>query len=237
MNINVFALLLLASTLSHAEVTQETVQADCQKITNLAAKGQQYYQRKQYTKARTVFEDQVAWSESCEVSESKMAEAYNNVALTYVHQQQYLKAQAWLKLAPKDQKSIVNLNKIKQKVQLTDQQASMKPDGEYWQYAGKSGWNVISIKKEQSKYAFNFNGLYVTPMTMYYGPNTGEFSTLLAIEHGHAHYAMAKDDEYLDCVYDFKLEASTLRVVRVSGDMCGFGHNVTAEGEYQKVKF
>jgi tetratricopeptide (TPR) repeat protein len=234
--INLLALVLLASTFAHAEVTQQTIEADCQQIQHFAAKGQALYQRKQYTNARKVFEEQVAWSESCEVSESKMAEAYNNVALTYSHQQQYLMAQAWLKLAPTDKKSIFNLNKIHKQIQRANQQTGMQPTGEYWQYAGKSLWNVISIKKAQSKYRVDFNGFYVTPMTMYYGPNMGDFSTLLDIQDGQAHYDMTTEGDGLDCVYDVQISATTLTVTQLSGNNCGFGHNVRADGSYQKVK-
>jgi hypothetical protein len=47
-----------------------------------------------------------------QLDEQKIALAYNNVALTYVHEGNYLKARAWLSILPNDKKSIFNLGKI-----------------------------------------------------------------------------------------------------------------------------
>ena len=74
-------------------------------------------------------------------------------------------------------------------------------------------------------------------MTMYYGPNMGEFSAALDIKNGLAHYSMAEDNDYTDCVYDFVIKDNTLKVNHTSGHSCGFGHNVYADGIYNKVEF
>ncbi|MFB8830877.1 hypothetical protein ACE0DR_19560 [Azotobacter sp. CWF10] len=47
---------------------------------------------------------------------------------------------------------------------------------------------------------------------------------------------MAEDGEGdLDCVYDFSAGKDALEVIRLSGNWCSFGHNVSAEGKYVKV--
>jgi tetratricopeptide (TPR) repeat protein len=235
MNIKILILLLLTACSAHAEISQQEIEADCHKIKKLSVSGNKYYKLQQYAKARQEYEQQAAWAESCGLDDAKVASAYNNVALTYIHQGEYLKARAWLNLAPKNKKSIFNLNKIKNDTQKSVVKLSSIPEGEYWQYVGKSIWNVITIKKEKQKYRFDFSGFYAGLMTMYYGPNIGEFSTVLDIKNRRASYAMVKDDAYLDCVYDFIIKEDTLTVKRISGNSCGFGHNVTADGIYLKV--
>lgn len=235
MNIKTLILLLATACSAHAEISQQEIEADCQKIQKFSVSGDKYYKLQQYAKAREAYEQQAAWAESCGLDESKVASAYNNVALTYIHQGEYLKARAWLNLAPKDKKSIFNLNKIKNDLQNSVVKLSSIPEGRYWQYAGKSMWSEMTIKKEKQKYRFDFSGFYAGLMAMYYGPNMGEFSTVLDIKNGRATYVMAKDNADLDCVYDFFLKEDTLTVKRISGDSCGFGHNVSAEGIYLKV--
>jgi len=236
MNIKILILILLATSSVHAEISQQEIEADCKKIKDFAVNGDKYYKLQKYAKARKEYEQQAAWAESCELDDIKTAIAYNNVALTYIHQNEYLKAKAWLNIAPEDKKSIFNLNKMKSQLKKSTLKLSSVPEGEYWQYAGKSLWNVIIIKKENRKYRFDFSGFYASPMTMYYGPNMGEFSTVLDIKKGRAQYSMAEDKEdYLDCIYDFFIKEDTLTVERISGDSCGFGHNVSADGVYLKV--
>jgi len=239
MKIKVFLLLSLFSCATLADITQEQMEADCLKVSNFATNGDQHYKLKQYTKARNAYEQQAAWSENCGLDSDKVATAYNNVALTYIHQGKYLKARAWLNIAPNDKKSIFNLSNIKHDIEKSIAQSAHIPEGEYWSYAGRSLWNVMTIKKEKSKYRIHFDGYRVGLMAMYYGPNMGEFSTVLDIIDGKAHYAMAEedDDDYLNCVFDFSIEKDTLTVNRTDGDACGFGFNVYAEGIYHKVAF
>jgi hypothetical protein len=236
MDIKIFTLLLLATCSAHAEISERNIEADCQnKIKKFILNGDKFYKLKQYSKARQEYEQQVGWSESCALNEASIAAGYNNVALTYIHQKEYLKARAWLNLSPKDAKSIFNLNHIKDDIQNAIVKSSKIPNGEYWMYAGKSIWNVIAIKKENTNYRFDFTGYYAGLMTMHYGPNIGEFSTVLAIKNGRAHYSMTDDNEYSNCVYDFVIKKDTLSVELVTGNSCGYGHNVSAEGIYQKV--
>jgi hypothetical protein len=74
-------------------------------------------------------------------------------------------------------------------------------------------------------------------MAMYYGPNFGDFSALITINNGRAHYSMAdgKDSDF-NCIFDFVFNHVALKVPQTSGDECGFGHNVSADGDYYKVE-
>jgi tetratricopeptide (TPR) repeat protein len=235
--IEVLILLLTTSLFAQAEISSEQAIADCLKVNEFSAKGEKYYKLKQYAKAREQYEQQVGWSESCQLGEQKIATAYNNVALTYLHEGDYLKARAWLSIFPGDKKSIFNLGKIDGNIKNSLEKLSGKSEGQYWQYAGKSLWSVITIKPQGQKYKFDFQGYYAGLMAMYYGPNMGEFSTVLEVNNGKAHYSMIeKDEDYLDCVYDFDIKKDMLAVERTAGSSCGFGHNVSAEGVYYRVE-
>lgn len=237
MQIEVLILLLMTSFFSHAEVSSEQAIADCFKINEFSVEGGRYYKLKQYAKAREQYEQQVGWSESCQLDEQKTATAYNNVALTYIHEGNYLKARAWLSILPDDKKSIFNLGKISGNIKSSVEQLSSRSEGQYWQYAGKSLWNFITIKPQGQKYKFDFQGYYAGLMAMYYGPNMGEFSAVLEVKGGKAHYSMTeKDEDYFDCVYDFDIKKDMLKVERTAGSSCGFGHNVSAEGVYYRVE-
>lgn len=235
MKIIALVALLLASVNSHAEITAEREAADCLKINSYAASGDTFYKLKKYPQAREQYEQQAAWSETCQLGKSRIATAYNNVALTYIRQTDYLRANAWLNILPNDKKSVFNMAKISNEIKKSIGRLANKPDGKYWQYAGKSLWSVISIKKENAKYRFDFDGYYAGLMAMYSGPNMGDFSTTLDMKNGKALYSMLKDGQDFDCVYEFTVTNETLTVERVSGDSCGFGYNVSAEGVYYKV--
>lgn len=232
-------LLLIAFLLplhAHAELTAAQEEADCRKIREYAAKGDEHYQQKQYSKAREQYESQVAWSESCDLPDGNIATAYNNVAMTYIREGDFLKANAWLSIAPDDKKSIFNHNKIKDDIERARKSLSESPAGEYWLYAGKSMWNAIKVTAPESgNYRMEFQGYYAGLVAMYGGINIGEFETTLPIKDGRAHFDMSKDDDHLDCVYDFIFSGTTLTANRLSGSNCGFGHNVSADGTYQKV--
>lgn len=233
--IEAILLLLITPLFAQADITEEQATANCLKISEYSAEGGKYYKLKQYAKAREQYQQQAGWSESCQLDEDKVAMAYNNVALTYIHEGNYLKARAWLNILPNDKKSMFNLGKISGDIKNALEKQSNKPQGQYWQYAGAALWNSMTIKPKGQKYQVDFEGYYAGLMAMYYGPNLGEFSTVLAFDNGKAHYAMSGDDG--DCEYDLAIKKDVLTVNRTAGESCGFGHNVGAEGAYQRVEF
>ncbi|WP_448091928.1 tetratricopeptide repeat protein [Pseudomonas lini] len=234
--IGAILLLLITPFFAQVDITEEQATANCLKVSEYSAEGGKYYKLKQYAKAREQYERQAGWSESCQLDEAKIALAYNNVALTYIHEGNYLKARAWLGILPDDKKSIFNLGKIGGEIESSLEKLSNQPEGQYWQYAGAALWNTMTIKPQGQQYKVDFQGYYAGLMAMHYGPNTGEFSTVLVVDNGKAHYAMSEEDNG-DCAYDFDIKKGLFRVTRTAGESCGFGHNVGAEGVYQRVEF
>ncbi|WP_237886551.1 hypothetical protein [Pseudomonas sp. PGPR40] len=150
--IGAILLLLITPFFAQADITEEQATANCLKISEYSAEGGKYYKLKQYPKAREQHERQAGWSESCQLDEAKIALAYNNVALTYIHEGNYLKARAWLSILPDDKKSIFNLGKIGGEIENSLEKLSNQREGQYWQYAGAALWNSMTIKPQGQQF-------------------------------------------------------------------------------------
>lgn len=228
------ALLLLCAT-ARAEITEQQIEADCAKIPVLASQGEQLYKTQKYAKARDAFEQQAAWSESCALDDSAIATAYNNVALTWIREGEWRKARAWLMLRPNDSKSIYNLKLIK------DKQSALPPPvfaaGEYWRYAGRASWNVLSVKAlpTPSRYQVNFQGYWFGLMGIYFGPNIGELSATVTLENDKTIVALREGDD-IHCDISLAFSSETIDASTDTFVDCGFGANVRADGHYLRVE-
>lgn len=228
------ALLLAGAHGAYADITQEQVEADCRTISNLAAQGDRLYTQKHFARAREFYEKQVAWSQSCQLDESAIATAYNNVALTYAHEGTFLKAKAWLAINANSPKSVFNLKKYAAEIEHAASMADNTLEGEYWSYVGMAMWNVVNIKRNGTGYKVWFDGLTPGMMAMYVGPNLGSFEADVHFDGGKALYTMASDSPGYDCTFTLTVQPGGLKVDQ-TGDYCGFGHNVYAGGKYVKV--
>ncbi|WP_369789825.1 tetratricopeptide repeat protein [Rouxiella sp. WC2420] len=217
-----------------AKIDEPDIKTDCLKTGIYASAGKVAYQQGDYTKAQNLFRNQVAWSEFCHLPASETSTAYNNIALTYLHLGQYGKAKAWLSLAPQDRKTQFNFKKVENK--LLAKPITEDPAGLYWQYAGQGSWNTVEVKPEESQYVIQFRGMFMGTMSLYYGPNTGDFSTMTAIKHHQALYNSINDVSAAgsDCTVAMSFAGQSLSL-KTTGD-CGFGENVQATGQYVKVE-
>lgn len=215
-------------------VDEPNIEADCKKIASYVKAGNELYAQKRYAQALEAFQQQVAWSESCQLTDSTIATAYNNVALTYIRMGEWLKAKAYLSLAPNDKKTQFNYSLIAD--QLKQLKDISNPTGVYWQYAGRGQWSVVEVSPEGTRWRVQYHGLYMPIMGIYYGPNIGSFSALLDI---HDHFAVYKQSEQKEPEYDgdcaISLKFSPQQVTLSTAGDCGFGHNVIAEGEFMRV--
>jgi len=226
--------LMVFSFCAQAEVSDREYAEACAKIPGYAHQGESAYQAKNYAKARDAFELQAMWSESCEYDNKALATAYNNIALTWIREKQYRKAQAWLNLLPRDPKSVYNLNLIKDK--LAALPPSSSPAGEYWQYAGGAAWNTLTLKagKSADRYQADFMGYYFGMTGALYGPNTGEFSAPLTLKDGKGVIALREAD-YIHCDIAVTATPDAIDLKTDNPQECGFGHNVDANGQYVRV--
>ncbi|OQV66077.1 hypothetical protein AK51_12715 [Serratia nematodiphila DZ0503SBS1] len=88
------------------------------------------------------------------MSEQAVATAYNNVALSLMHAGELLKAQAYLALAPHDDKSQHNLSLLRQR--LAQRPQPQGPGGVYWQYAGRGVWSEVVVKPQGERWLIDF---------------------------------------------------------------------------------
>lgn len=231
--------LMLAAFGCQAEITEAQMDADCAKIPTYAKQGEQFYKAKNYPKAREAFEQQAAWQEQCDANvqdshDALQATAYNNVALTYIREGEYRKAQAWLSILPDDKKSKYNLSRIQDKLDALPKPTS--PAGEYWQYAGRGIFETLILKPQDNEtYQADWEGAYFGLMGLYSGPNIGGFSEKVTLKAGKG--AIVIKDFGMQCTISMVLSADghTLNAKTDNAENCGFGHNVSADGTYLRV--
>lgn len=204
----------------------------CKQVPAINQKAQQLYQQQQYTKARNQYHTAVAYLESCaanfqNVPKKNLDIAYNNVAITYIKQKQYRKAVAWLSLAPNAPQTLTNLRFIPALA------ISKQPQGEYWKYAGQSMWDTYTITPQKNQYKIEFSGLYVGINSLLSGPNMGDYKYFASITN---HQTTWVEPDNQKCKIQIKFEQNHL-IAKTDGDTteCGFGHNVMADGTYQRV--
>lgn len=222
-------------------ITSQEITADCKKVKDFATLGEKLYRQKKYSAARDQFEQQVMWSEFCNTrmdgdENYDEATAYNNVALTYLHEGEFLKANAWLQLEPEDSKSVYNFSKYRAEIEQAQQESLTTVTGTYWLYEGLSIWSTINIRKQKGKYEFSFSGSAITRMTPYYGPNLGNLSKTIKIK-GRQELVKINASRVGSCKYTLSFNNQGIKIKRIEGDIseCGFGDRVVMEGKYIKV--
>lgn len=222
----------LACDQAMAQIDEPDIDADCHKVASYAELGKNAYQRGDYPRAADIFRDQAAWSEFCGLDSQATATAYNNVALALIHAGELLKARAYLALAPQDSKSQHNLKLLQER--LAKRTPPIGPGGVYWQYAGRGVWSEVEVKPQDGRWLIVYSGYYMPQMGLYYGPNMGEFTQTLPIEHGKAVYRQREPEDVMACDVAMQFGSDGLDM-HTEGD-CGFGFNVRAEGHFIRVE-
>ena len=162
--------------------------------------------------------------------------AYNNLALAYFAKHDYFWARAWtlvtLRWDKTNRAAQFNLRKIEQALQKW--QWPQTTAGEYVQYAGRGTWESMVIKpSEPGSIQFCFSGLW---WGLGEGPSgLGDLSATVPFHHGIAEYSTQEFSEKR-CRIAIHFFTDRLEVQQ-TGDPsdCGFGHNVTANGTFQRI--
>lgn len=235
-----FILPCLAITSVHADLSfQQELQQNCAHVKTFAATGKRFYDQKNYTKALGAFKNQAAWSSFCktnedesglQLTENAIQIAHNNVGLTYAKLAQPLWARVWFQLDPENKSSQFNLKSLPKVKKTSDF------SGQYVKYAGYGAWNTVTVKKQKNHYIVSFEGLYMGLRSLIYGPNLGQFSVTMPLNHTSTVY------QYQDCQISLKFgfnptQGNVIKIQENSNHSgCGFGMNVSAEGIFQKVE-
>ena len=251
------SLCLVKSSFAHADWPENETQ-QLKFCTTLAAKNtqaMQYYQKAQYLQARKVWTEHVGYLESClrmkedpsdqakqiftaknsaYLTQNSLDTLYNSIALTYIKTHDYGKAKAWLSLAPQSPKTAFNLKLIPQ------HSTNNSVAGEYWRYAGLGAWQSYTVKAQaHQQYQIHFEGLYFGLNGLLYGPNLGEYEYQGKIQNRQSTWSYPDPIEHDFCRIELKFQPDRLHVTTTTNgspdSSCGFGHNVTADGDYLKV--
>ena len=230
---------LIFSSLSYAEFSYEQeLKQGCGKIKQYRQSGQKFYQQKNYQKALDAFQNQASWSAFClsqedesgiQISEKEVDIANNNVGLTYAKLAKPLWARAWFQINAQSKTSQFNLKQLPAPKKQTDL------SGQYVNYAGYGAWNYITVKKLNQKYDIEFEGVYMGLRSLIYGPNLGQFETTMPLNHKKA----TTQECTIDLTFGFNDQVGNFVSVNQQQNLsdCGyFGHNVSANGIYQKVE-
>ena len=86
------------------------------------------------------------------------------------------------------------------------------------------------VKPQGERWLIDFSGYAMPQMGLYYGPNMGDFTAELPIEHGKAVYHQHDSESAQVCDVTLEFGEQALEM-HTRGD-CGFGHNVRAEGRF-----
>ncbi|ENV61716.1 hypothetical protein [Acinetobacter soli] len=226
--------------ISAAEISYEQeLKQGCAKIKSYAQLGKKYYDQRDYAKAIDQFELQASWTHFCilnqEESGSKLTArdmdlANNNVGLSYAKSGQPLWARAWFLRDGTTDTSRFNLK------QLPPPAISSSLEGTYVRPNGFGQWNYVFVSKKAKSYQIDFQGYYFGLRGLIYGPNMGNFTIQMPLSQKQAQY------RYQDCKIDLAFNADTKigQFITIkqseSESACGFGHNVFADGIYQKVE-
>ncbi|CAG9296348.1 tetratricopeptide repeat protein [Celerinatantimonas diazotrophica] len=203
----------------------------CQQFGTYQSKGLQAYGDHDYTQARRYFEYQAILAEICPAYHLQKPIAYNNIALTYFHQQHYLTANAWLELAPKSKQSKLNAHIYANQIEQAQKNAQKSINGQYWSYVGQGAWNRIDVVKTANHQAdISFSGMSPGRNILEYGPHMGDLTTRITIEDHQGTYQSA----HSECKIHFRFLPNEL-VVKQATTRCSFGAGVNATGDYQKV--
>jgi tetratricopeptide (TPR) repeat protein len=181
------------------------------------------------------FKLQVGYAEDAQ-DNHESAIAYNNLTIAYIHENKYLYALAWTRLAlqanPKSITAKRNLAQIEK--HITDYHWHTKIGGTYVQYAGRTYWNTFYVSKVTNKYMFFHLIIYrLGPAWRNYGPSQYGDLTGKAIitKDGNAQYSGSLDFPNCRIAMKFTIDAVTFSQ---HGD-CGFGYGVSAFGSYERV--
>lgn len=182
-----------------------------------------------------LFKLQVGYAEDAQ-SKIESALAYNNLAVAYIHKQEYFRALAWTRLA-----LLANLESAaaKHNLEEIEQHTASFPwptsiGGTYVQYAGRAYWNSLCVsKKATNELDFRLIIYRLGVAWRRYGPaGYGDIrGTTVLNGNGDAHYVGSGD--FPSCHIDMKFGSDGVTLEQ-QGD-CGFGYGVRAVGHYERI--
>jgi len=133
----------------------------------------------------------------------------------------------------KDRAAQFNFNNIERA--LDERLWPRTPAGEYVQYAGRGTWESVIVETvEANRIFFCFSGLW---WGLGEGPSGfGELRSTVSLHDDQAEY-VSREFTNKKCIVSMHYYPDKLEVKQTgSASDCGFGHNVTADGTFQRIR-
>jgi tetratricopeptide (TPR) repeat protein len=207
----------------------------CKSVASCNELGTQAFEKGDIAAAIHLFKQQVGYAEDArDKKESEVA--YNNLALAYIHNRDYLRALAWTDLAlqanSESEAARHNLAEIQKA--LAKYRWPTDVGGTYVQYAGRAQWNSLCISRTADgglKFrllAYRMGAAWRRYGPAAYGDVKGE-ATLAT--NGKAQYS--GDADFPSCHIEMKFTSNGVTLEQ-QGD-CGFGYGVHVGGRYERI--
>jgi hypothetical protein len=218
-----------------AEVPQnEPPVPKCTTPAECNARGAKALEAKRFAEADSFFDQELQMAEDGDKG-SALLLALNNLAVSRIHQRDYLMARAWIGQALQadsaNPAAIHNLRAVEANQRTFRWPPS--PNGDYVQYVACGAWNRIRITDASPVHAkLAFSGLRTGahPCSDFM-PSTGELEGEL---HLRGRAALYKENmESGPCQIDIVFHGGSLSVKQ--DGWCDFGHGVHADGDYERV--
>lgn len=238
--LNLFLLTSLCLVLNNVSANEASTY--CTDYKADTKKGDQAYQAKDYPMAINAYRDAVYNIELCMFNSDEKnkqqplwkGEAntiYNSIALAYLKNSEPMKAAQYLSIADeKDKKTVFNRSLVQKVLSKVGKERSIA--GNYWQYSGIGIWNRITVTPSGDLWAIDMHGTY--PGYNWGGVNLGNLQTLLPLVDNKIRYEVK--DKYLECDITLTFSENGLHA-ETGNNECGFGHNVSINGDFSRVEF
>lgn len=159
--------------------------------------------------------------------------AYNNLAVAYMHKGDYLRARLWCRVTlywdKGNKAALFNLGRIEEKLKQWKWPGSVA--GMYLRYAGRGQWESLCVKQNgSSKISVSFFGMRMGKEPEGTPASYGDFKANLELLNNSATYPGEPD---FPCTVrmDFSEDKVLLKQI---GD-CGFGYGVEASGTFERA--
>ncbi len=181
------------------------------------------------SQAIEVFRLQVADIESEEREPSRWAIAYNNLAVAFIHKQEYYAALAWTKVAlnvvPDNAAAQHNLTVIQQ--HLANNPWPKDIGGTYIRYAGHGDWSYLCAEQRGQGLSFSLFASRAGGGSSYCDiTDKGVFTSKDTVSY-------SGDADFPACRVEMTFAADNVSI-KQGGD-CGCGYGAKATGSYERI--
>jgi hypothetical protein len=229
------ALLVCGSQLILRAQAPSATRPQCKGTVECNEQGASALKGKQLGLAIRLFEAQVGYAEEAADKGASLV-AYNNLAVAYLKKKDFFRALAWAQVAlqmdGENEAAKHNLRQIQKQIEGFEWPTAS--EGTYIQYAGRTQWNALCVRKaERDKLRFHLLAYRMGGAWREYGAASyGDLEGMaVAGESGDAIFV--GNEDIPACRVRMRFSPGSVQIEH-EGD-CEFGYGVDASGRYQRI--